>query len=354
MKTNSVVIAGYYGFENAGDELILSALIHKVRAEQPGAEITVLTFRLHETAERHAVQTVNRWHPWAWVGPLSRARRFILGGGGLLQETTGIWNHVYYLGLLWVAKFFGCRNEITAIGVDPIANGFNRWITRLTFGMVVDSASVRDTDSRKALEAAGVFFPVKEVRDLVFGLPVAHTQKDRAKESRIAIAVAPWSRRTGWEHDLAYLADRIAGQWNIGVDFLVFFPEQDAPIAHKAAGLAHTPVHVRLWHHPGEVLTWMADYDLVISMRYHALVLAALSEKAFIGWGYERKVRTLCRDFGQPMWTFERGWDAEAVFRQISEAWRNREIMPDRYRPRASHTSVQAARPVYQRPATRF
>ena len=89
---------------------------------------------------------------------------------------------------------------------------------------------------------------------------------------------------------------------------------------------------MRVWQQPEDLLAWIQEYDLVIGMRYHALVLAALAKKTFIGWGYQLKVRNLCRDFNQPMWTFERGWDGDAVFRQIGDAWKRRGILPERYR----------------------
>jgi polysaccharide pyruvyl transferase WcaK-like protein len=94
---------------------------------------------------------------------------------------------------------------------------------------------------------------------------------------------------------------------------------------------------VRVWAQPEDLPAWIQEYGLVVGMRYHALALAALAEKPFIGWGFQRKVRTLCRDFSQPMWTFERGWDPEAMYRQVCEAWRGRDALPDRYRAQIKH-----------------
>ena len=260
-----------------------------------------------------------------------RARRFILGGGGLLQESSGPWNHLYYLSMVILAKLLGSRTEARALGVDPANRWFNRLWTRLTFNHFVDFVSVRDSDSQLALEICGVTIRIARVPDLVFQLP---SPPPSEQKDRLALAVAPWRARPGWEQDLALLCDRLAPALKVSVELLCFFPAEDEIVAEKAAALADPPLRVRRWEEPDNLRLWMAEYDLVVGMRYHALALAALAEKPFVGWGFQRKVRSICRDFGQPLWSFERGWEADAVFRQVCEAWRHRDILPHRYRPR--------------------
>lgn len=328
MKTNTLLIAGYYGFGNAGDELILSSLIEQVRRESPGWTLVVMSSRPEQTRRLYTVKAVDRWRPWEWIVPLLRARRFWLGGGGLLQETTGPWNYVYYLGLVILAKLFGCRTELRAIGVDPIKRGANRALTRLTFNHFVDHVSVRDDDSQRALEAAGVRRTIYQMPDPVFQLPA---RRAAAIQDRIALALAPWSRRPGWDHDVALLIDRIRNELQVPVDLVVFYPNQDDPVSRQVASLVRSPLTVKTWDRPDELLDWISSYALVVGMRFHALAIAALHQRPFVGWGFQKKVHTLCRDFGQPVWSFERGWDEESVFRQIRESWRQRESLALRY-----------------------
>jgi polysaccharide pyruvyl transferase CsaB len=331
MKENAIVIAGYYGFGNAGDELILRSLVDQFRSQEPQCQVIVFSDDPETTRRRFEVDAVDRWKFWDWVGPLRRARRFLLGGGGLLQEDTGPWNHAYYLALLLLAKLFGCRTEVRAIGVDPIQRWSNRFWTSLVLNSAADSISVRDADSQRSLEIAGVTRPILRTSDLVFHLTAPET---RASDHRIALCLTPYSKRPGWEHDLGLLCARIVKTLKVEIDLVPFFPAQDLALSEKVAQLAGTGVHLRTWNEPESLLTWMGEYSLVIGMRYHALVLAALHERPFIGWGTQRKVRALCRDFGQSSWSFERGWDGEAVFRQLTETWRQRDILPQRYRAR--------------------
>jgi polysaccharide pyruvyl transferase CsaB len=345
MRDKSVVLAGYFGFGNAGDELILRACIDHLKADTPDLRITVLSHQPERTRNDFGVDAVDRWRFWQWIRPLAGADRFILAGGGLLQEATGPWNHAYYLLLIVLARLLGCRAEARAIGVDPIRHRINRWWTRWVFNWWLNAASVRDLDSQRALEAAGVRLRLTLQSDWAFQLSLPSSPASAPRSECIGLALAPWPRRVGWDHDLALLVDRIVSQLGVGLDLLVFFPREDEALARKVCELARQSVTVRSWTRLEEVLAWMADYQLIIGMRYHALVLAALAEKPFVGWGVHRKVRNLCRDFRQPMWMFDRGWDTEVVFRQLSDAWRHRADLPERYRPllpRIKQTEIKA------------
>ncbi len=331
-KQHSVVIAGYYGFGNAGDELILLSQIQRLRKEHPDCQITVLSARPAETAARLDVKAVNRWNPWSWIQSLWNAELFILGGGGLLQETTHSWNSLYYLALVAFAKIFSCRTEVRAIGVDPIGRWWSRIFARFVFNHLVNFVSVRDADSQRALESIGIHVRLWRSLDPAFYLSLPKIQTAPRPAPKIAWVISAWPQRPGWNHDVSFLLQRVAKELNVTNELLPFFREQDEPLSRSISELTSFHASVRSWERLEDLLSWTQEYDLIIGMRYHALVLAALAQKTFIGWGYQRKVRTLCRDFNQPLWTFERGWDSEAVFRQIADAWKRRVGLAEHHR----------------------
>ena len=73
---------------------------------------------------------------------------------------------------------------------------------------------------------------------------------------------------------------------------------------------------LRVWGKPEDLMTWIPEYELVIGMRFHALVLATKAGVAYVGWGNQSKVRQFCVDQSQPYWDFDRGWNADSVLRQ--------------------------------------
>ena len=107
-KAPPVIICGYYGFENTGDETVLSHLIAWLKREG-ACEITVLSATPESTQSLHGVSACGRY-------ALSRVREvgknngiFLLGGGNLLQNETSSRSLLYYTQMMQYAKRHGCR-----------------------------------------------------------------------------------------------------------------------------------------------------------------------------------------------------------------------------------------------------
>jgi polysaccharide pyruvyl transferase CsaB len=319
MKGN-LVIAGYYGFGNAGDELILLSLIQNAQASDPNADITVFSSEPAKTAGYFGVHAVDRRFPWQWVRPLMDANRFILGGGGLLQESSGPWNYIYYLSLLGIAKMFGAEAEIRALGVDSITWPWNRFLTRLVLHHCVDTVSVRDEGSQIALRQAGVQTPIEIECDPVFELAQVTGSKNR---SGIALALSGAGAKIPGTRNLGLLCDRLASIRCTPIDLLVLFPAEDQALASEIASLSAAVRRVRVCEEPRDLLTWCKEYEVIGGSRFHALVLAAANGTPFFGWGEQSKVQSLCRKFGRPFWTPRTPWDLEEQIQMIQTLYKS-------------------------------
>ena len=55
---SNIVISGYYGFGNAGDEAMLCAIIDAIRKEEADAHITVISGNPKETSKKHNINAV--------------------------------------------------------------------------------------------------------------------------------------------------------------------------------------------------------------------------------------------------------------------------------------------------------
>ena len=53
-----ILISGYYGFGNTGDEAILAAICRDLRAVQPGVKLTVLSGDPGATRSMHRVSSI--------------------------------------------------------------------------------------------------------------------------------------------------------------------------------------------------------------------------------------------------------------------------------------------------------
>ena len=86
MKT--VVLSGYYGFDNAGDEAVCKSIISDLRALDPQLNIVVLSNQPEKTALTYQVSAVNRWKLLPILKTLKNADLLISGGGSLLQDVS--------------------------------------------------------------------------------------------------------------------------------------------------------------------------------------------------------------------------------------------------------------------------
>ncbi len=191
-----LLVSGYYGFGNAGDEAILAGLTEGLREQAPEAEVTVLSGNPSATQREHGVRAVSRGLGSAFL----RGREsdvLISGGGGLLQDATSWRSPLYYLTVMRLARAAGVRVACVGQGIGPLHRGFVRRLVRNGLSRV-DAVAVRDQASQEALRELGVRRPVEVTADLAFLLPrptaeataSAWDKAGLSEEGRPAVAIA--------------------------------------------------------------------------------------------------------------------------------------------------------------------
>jgi polysaccharide pyruvyl transferase WcaK-like protein len=84
-RVQRILIAGYTGFGNAGDEAIAQVITGHLRERVPDVEITILSGDPPRTAEAYGVRALWWRDPMAIAGAVRHTDLVILGGGGLFQ-----------------------------------------------------------------------------------------------------------------------------------------------------------------------------------------------------------------------------------------------------------------------------
>ena len=129
-KVKKIILSGYYGFDNAGDEAVLAALCQILRNRLPEAQLVALSAKPEQTAAALDVRAVNRWDKAALRAELQDAALFCSGGGSLLQDVTSVRSVWYYTSLLRLAQKQGVPTIVLAQGLGPLRTGLGRWLTR--------------------------------------------------------------------------------------------------------------------------------------------------------------------------------------------------------------------------------
>lgn len=303
-----VMISGYYGFGNLGDEAILAVLIKELKERFPQAKIVVLSATPEETAQLHKVRTINRWNLLRIQWELRGTRTFLSGGGGLLQDRTSRRSALYYLGLIALARR-NCPVFLIGQGIGPLKGRLVcRWAQRLL--RQAEFAMVRDEMSGKILRDWGL----KEER-LVLGGDLALLLWPQCRLWR----KAPDQASSYWAVCLkgrlskqlkVKLVQQLDGLSEQGkVVFLVLHPKEDLSEMVEIAQRMKRPPAVYSPASFEELLGFLSGAKALLGMRLHALLFALLTLRPFLALSDDPKIRAFVQqieaasDPKLPLWT---------------------------------------------------
>ncbi|NLL81384.1 MAG: polysaccharide pyruvyl transferase CsaB, partial [Tissierellia bacterium] len=132
----SILMSGYYGFDNSGDDAILKAIVKDLREIDKDLDITVLSNNPKKTEDMYPVKAVNRFNFRDVVFSIKKCSLFISGGGSLLQDVTSTRSLLYYLTVMSLAKIMNKKVMVYANGIGPINKKTNRMITKKVLNKV--------------------------------------------------------------------------------------------------------------------------------------------------------------------------------------------------------------------------
>lgn len=304
-----LLLAGYFGSGNIGDEAILSAVLSAIKLDHPSAEITVLSEDPAETSNTYRVNSVRRFSFLRIIKEIRNADALVFGGGGLLQDSTSVKSLYYYLFLIFLAKFFGRKVILLGQGIGPVSH---RSILKRALADA-DLVAVRDEKSMKELAEIGAK-PKKLAltADMAFLLPPPDRDKGKktldidgikkCKRNLIAFALrrsvddrfSPVNYKV-----VAEACDHLIKEKDSQVVFLIFKYPDDIDSAEKVMSRMKYPAHILLRRcSPSEMLDVVSAFDGVIGMRLHSLIFASMAGIPSLGLSYDPKVESFQRSIG--------------------------------------------------------
>ncbi|MHB8840835.1 MAG: polysaccharide pyruvyl transferase CsaB [Candidatus Aquicultor sp.] len=291
-----VLISGYYGFGNTGDEAILSAMITSLRSEIPNIEITVSSFHPYETEARYGVKAIPRSIK-AIRRTLKKSDLFVSGGGGLLQDVTSVHSLVYYCLLLIVARVERVPVMIYGQGIGPIKRFFSKFLVKLAISGC-NIIAVRDEGSKRFLEKIGVRREIAVTADPALLLkPVRVSRLAGIKRPAIGFALRAWP---GIDFTrIAKAADEVADRFDASVVLIPFHGGRDKSVAEQVAGrMVQKAMVIDNVELPSETLGVIGELDVLVGMRLHSTIFAAVQGVPFIPVAYDPKVEEFSSSVG--------------------------------------------------------
>lgn len=318
--SQKIVISGYYGFSNSGDEAVLQSILIALRKQSEATGISiepiVLSVDPEWTSATYGVKSVHRMKLGEVRQAIYESSGLISGGGSLLQDVTGTKTIPYYLGILKLAQWMGKPTFIYAQGIGPVNRKFFHPLIKSVFRKCT-YISVRDEQSRKLLQSMGLGQKnIEVVPDPVMGLSLPEDQDGETVNTPRSLPVVGISVRF-WEQDrkeLDVLAEgllKVNREMPIHLRILPFHSPTDNEASRyimdklgqeiSQHGGMITFVEDAL--HPQQMLREVGQCDVLIGMRLHSLIYAAGRRVPLIGVSYDPKIdhflsRIDCRPIG--------------------------------------------------------
>ncbi|MCE5286480.1 MAG: polysaccharide pyruvyl transferase CsaB [Pelosinus sp.] len=330
-KTYQVVVSGYYGFSNAGDEAMLAAMIEALTDIEPDIRIIVLSGNPENTKQRHGVEAVYRLNYPEIIKVLSHSDLLISGGGSLLQDVTSDRSLYYYLSIMILAKKLGKPVMLYAQGIGPVrgtlAKGAMHYI-----GNMVDLITVRDEGSLGELERLKVTKPpVYVTADPVLAMHQVDRQIGRsilkgtgvsAAAPLVGISVREWKDMDHYKAVLAAVADRVMDELGAQVVFIPMQCPEDFKAAELIAAKCRQKVTVLSEQYTTtELLSLVGNLDLLIGIRLHALIFAAVMHVPMLGISYDPKIDRFLAILGETRVGTLDSINAEELYNEIAALW---------------------------------
>jgi len=319
-----IFFLGTHGQANIGDELLLTTFLHQLGHEH---RYVVNSYDPERTRAQFEPDVdieviATAGDRWRLLRHLVSCDAVVFGGGSIVKElyrSVGRWRYatlVMVLALVVVARVARRPVLLCGIGVGPIDTRLGRFLAAIIV-RAASLVSVRDATSYDTCLSIGarpdrvVRIPdpafVNRADRLLPALDAVPADADPNGRVRIALNLnRDIANGDRWDDVLAELAqtfELVAHRIPIEIHALPMqseFKEHDDATILRAFLADHPEwnpvVHDTADHH--DIATIIASCDIVVSERFHAIVVAAILGRPTIGLLYDVKVAELAHQLG--------------------------------------------------------
>lgn len=306
-----IIVSGYYGFDNLGDEAILEELVTELKRLAKPEEIVILSADPQATSQKFGVRSEPRTDFALFAQLCSRAKLFVSGGGGLFQNTKSLGSIVFYALQIFIAKSKGAAVLIYAQGIGPLRGKIADWVTRQAF-LVCDVIAVRDNASKAILDRWGVkgfqtADPVWCLESQRLPQPVTDALNSIAASKLVGLSLRTSHNFNETHLDALVKALKAALPETAHILLLPLQMDQDKELLEqfgakwRSEGRAATLVDTSPLTYPSQWISLFGRCKLVVAMRLHAVIMALKAGVAVAGIAYDPKVEQVLNEFEQPI-----------------------------------------------------
>lgn len=346
-----IIISGYYGFNNSGDEAVLQSILIALREHAQAAGLSIEPIVLSNDPEwtraTYGVKSVHRMKLGEVRQALYESDGLISGGGSLLQDVTGPKTIPYYLGIIKLAQWMSKPTFIYSQGIGPVNRKLFHPFIKSIFRKC-EYVSVRDEQSKQLLQTMGLEGKnIEVVPDPVMGLslPKDHNAAITPEAADllpiVGISVRYWEKDRKELNVLAQGLIKANQERPLHFRFLPFHYPSDNEASRYVMEQLESDVakhggQISICEdaiHPQQMLWEVSKTDVMIGMRLHSLIYAAGRRVPLIGISYDPKIdhfldRIQCQPVGSTQ-SLDAGQVAAQTLHLLktAEEWRSEREM---------------------------
>ncbi len=367
-----IIISGWYGFKNTGDEAILASMINTIHKEINNVDITVFSSDPTYTTKIHHIKavyqlpftlralgsTILKRRLFQTIKALWKVDLFILGGGGFLSDWQSWKVILQWLGQVVLAKMFRKKVMLYAVGAGSITTKKGKFLTRIILNRYTDVITVRDDKSKVWLQKAGVKKKIHVTADPAILLEpekpdrifeILMKEGINVSKPLIGILICPIFHIQKYWPNQQKKFQKFKEIWPKIIEFItskldsnvILIPMQiptDRDFVFELIKNVKNKNKVKVImgnYTPKEIMGIIGQMDMIVGMRFHSLVLAAGMGVPMIGIIYLHKSDCLLKEIGQEKFSIDIGdgvlWknkdiDLEKLVINVEQVWSKREI----------------------------
>jgi polysaccharide pyruvyl transferase WcaK-like protein len=347
-KPAKIAFFGHFDSTNFGNEATLQAILYNLRRFQPDVEVTCVSTGPKATAATHQIKAIpisktflKSWsprtplskamrkvcigisEPYLWISGLMTLRRtdmFIIAGTGLLTDAHGLLGWGPYNMLKWVLIAKACRSKVlfVSVGAGPLYSRLGKYFVKMVLSLA-DFRSYRDKSTKWCLKDIG--FQADNDRiypDLAFSLSqvaIAHKYAKRDGRPIVGLGIMNYagkysSANPRIEVYRTYLENLVVfARWLLNKENdvrLLIGDHFDTWTIKEFRGLLREQLSegddTHILDEPiasvDELLSQIAETDIVVATRFHNVLLALLCNKPVISISFHDKCASLMSAMG--------------------------------------------------------
>ena len=332
---NSILISGYYGFDNSGDDAILKAIVKDIRSKNSKININVLSNNPEKTKAMYGVDAVDRFKLKEVFSAIKNTDLFLSGGGSLLQDVTSTRSLLYYLTIMKITKLLGKPVMVYANGIGPVERKINRFLTRRILNKV-DLITLRDNRSMEYINDLGVKNTNTFVTaDPVFTLEAAPKSRINQIFNReniprdkkiIGVSLRQWKRSKDLIPIIVDAIKHMVDKYDMNILLVPMHYPEDLAISMEIRDLVDKNCYIiKEKHSVEEIMGIIREFEIIIAMRLHSLIYAANQKVPMVGLSYDPKVDGILKSLGMESISNVEDFTLEDLIQDIDNVMANRE-----------------------------